>query len=365
MSGERPAIAWNIDVSLLGQPSMRRMFLKVILFSAGLMGGLLVFLSLVLGNRDMVAPMLGLTAISAGVVAVLLLFVVLVVFRNRMSMGYLVDEKGVRSTVLDRRARVAGKLAIIAGVLGGKPGVAGAGLLSASSWQQEIAWRAVRSVDCSPRWRTVKLANAWRTVMILYCRPENYETVADRAVRAVAAQPARPTVNPVPGLLLRSALIVLGCLPLFFLPSPIRIDNFVPWLALCFGLATVWFLPIFGWVVIGCVAVVAAQAALRGAQPFRSYLGGETFSRFGLMSGDDWALAGLALAGAALLVWLSIAMLRGRYASALAGDLAEMEIEENSTASVGRKTGAHVCPQCGGRLNKDGKCARCDARQAR
>lgn len=370
MSGDRhPPVAWNIDVSLLGQPSMVGMFFKVIFLSAGLMGGLLVFLSLVLGNRDMVAGMVGLTAISAAIISVLMLFVIVVVFRNRMSMSYTVDDKGARSAVLDRRARLGAKAAIVVGVLGGKPGVAGAGLLSEASSRQDVAWRAVRSVVCSPRWRTVKLANSWRTVMILYCLPENYDAVAERAMRAVAGQPSRAGASPVPGLLLRSALVVLASLPLFFLPHPIQVEAFTPLLTLCFGLTAVWFLPVFGWVTIGCLLVVAAQAALQGARPYRSSISGETFSHFGLMSGDDWALLVIAGAGAALLVWLSLSLIRGRYASALAGDLAEMDLDEEPASAPALDSAPEnpprFCTRCGARLDHAGKCASCDAPAAR
>lgn len=332
MSGKQPTpitpIAWSIDVSLLGQPSMLGAFAKVILLSSSLMGGLLIFLSLVLGNRDMVGPLLGLTAISAGVISVLLLFVVLAFFRNRMSMSYAVDARGARSAVDDRRARFGARAAIVAGVLGGKPGVAGAGLLAETSASQEIAWRAVRSVACSPRWRTVKLANAWRTVMVLYCLPENYEAVAAGATRAVAAQPAGRAGNPVAGFLLRSALMILGALPLFFLPRQISVEAFVPFLALCFALAAVWLLPVFGWVAIGAVAIVAGQAIFQGAQRGRLSF-----------NGDDWALTALALVGAALFVWLNLALVRGRYAAALAGDLAEMSFDDPQAGRTNAKSG--------------------------
>ena len=351
-------IEWDIDVSLLGQPSMIAMFLKIIVLSAALMGGLVIFLSFVLGDAGMIAPVLKLTAVSAAIISALLLFVVLVVFRNRMTMSYVVDIRGARVRTVDRRARLGSKAAIVAGVLTGKPGVLGAGLLAESSSDQDVAWRAVHSVACSPKWRTVSLANAWRTVMVLYCLPENYDEVAERAVQAVAVQPARAGGSPVPGLLLRSALVVVSCLPLFYLPYSIHVEAFLPFLILCFGLAAVWFLPVFGWVVIACLATVAGQATLRGAEPYRSSFSGKTMSRFALMSGDDWALLALALAGAALLIGLSLSLIRGRYASALAGDLAEMESDDGADAPL-------FCTRCGAKLDAAGKCASCDTPEAR
>ncbi len=316
MAGDRTrTIAWSIDVSLL-QPAVLASFLKIILLACGLLGGLLAYLSLVLGGRDMIGPLLALTAVGAGAISLLLAFVVIVFFRNRMTMSFVVDERGAQGVVIDRRARIGAKAAIAAGAVAGSPAVAGTGLLAETSADQGVSWRAVRSVACSPQRRTVTLANAWRTLLVLYCAADNYEAIADRATRAVAAQPRRPMFNPLPGFLARSALMIAAATPLFFLPRRLHVEAVVPLLALCFALAAVWLLPVFGWVVTGCVAVVGAQAAFNAIEHHRLPL-----------SGDSLALTALAVGGAVLLVWLGLALVRGRYASALAGDMAEASLE--------------------------------------
>jgi len=259
-------IAWSIEVPLLGHPTMLATLIKIPVIACGVMGGLLTFLSLALGNRDMIAPLLALTAVSGGVICVQLLFVVIVFFRNRISMSYALDSCGARSRMIDRRAHLGANAAVVAGVPQGEPGVASAGILAQTSADQKVAWRAVRCVDCSPRWRTVKLANAWRTVMVLYCSPENYETAAACVAASVAAQPQRSGGNPVAGCLLRSALMIVGAAPMFYLPRQISVEAFVPFIAFCFGLATVWLLPVFGWAVIDAVAIVFAEAIFNGVR---------------------------------------------------------------------------------------------------
>jgi hypothetical protein len=329
-------IAWRVDVSLLGQPSMVANFLKIILLSVGLVGGLLVFLSLVLGGWVTIAPILALIAVCAGIMTLLLLFVVLVFFRNRIAMAYVIDDDGARSLVEDRRARLGGKAAIAAGLLGGGAEVAGAGLLAQSSSSQEVAWRAVRSVAYSPRWRTVTLANAWRTVLVLYCLPENYEAVAARVAEEVAAHPQVATTSPLPGLLLRSGVMICGFAPLFFLPPALRVEPFLVWLGLCFGLAAVWFLPRFAWVVVGVLGGAAAQLILPAINdlPLRSLTssvnGASLSSRLGRLTGDEWAIVASATLGAAVLLRLAAGLLNGTYASALAGDLSDMTIDRGS-----------------------------------
>ena len=99
-------IAWSIDVPLLGQPSIIATFGKIVVLACGLMSGLLAFLSLALDNRETIAPLLALTAISGGVSCVLLLLVVIVFFRNRMSMSYALDSRGARSRTRPARPAV-------------------------------------------------------------------------------------------------------------------------------------------------------------------------------------------------------------------------------------------------------------------
>ena len=320
---QETALEWRIDVSLLGQPTMVANFVKVIAISAGVMGGLLAFLALTQGNPSEIIFLLQLTAACVGFVAVIMLLVMIVFFRNRMNMAFRVDATCARSSVIDRRARAGGKAALVVGALSGKPQLLGAGLIAASTSSQSLAWSAVRKVACSPRWRTIRLANSWRTAMILYCDASNYEEVSRFVENAVQSAPHRARPNPLPGLLLRSVLTVVASAPMFALPYPITVDPLVPLIVLAFALVCVWLLPIFGWVVIGGLAWVAAEAIAAGLAPYTSDLTGETLPRFDLMSGDDWAMAAIAFAGAAYLIGQSVALLKGRFESALAADMKE------------------------------------------
>lgn len=162
--------------------------------------------------------------------------------------------------------------------------------------------------------------------MILYCTRENYEKVVDVVRASVVARPRRGEwKNPLPGLLLRTAMALVACVPLFNLPSSIQVSLLIPLVVLCFALAAIWFLPVFGWVAIGALGLLTANALLAAMIPYTSRITGATFPLYGFMSGDDWAMAARAGLGAAFLIWLSVALLRGRYESALAGDERDME----------------------------------------
>jgi len=319
-----PALEWQVDVSLLGQPTMVANFAKVIAIAVVVMSGLLIFLSIASGNSAPIWPTAQLTLACVGFVAVLFLFVIVVFFRNRMTMRFAVDERGAQSAQIDRRARAGANAAIVAGALSGKPGLLGAGLISQSSSSQTVRWSAVRSARFSPRWRAIKLANGWRAVMVLYCLPQNYENVAEWVRRALASNSPSRERSPLAGYLLRTALVVVASAPLFNLPTPIHVEAFVPFLILCFALASIWLIPILGWVVLGGLAWLAFEIAVVATSPYHSLISDETFPLFRLMGDDDWIGAALALVGAAYLAWLSYALLRGRTQSAFARDMDEM-----------------------------------------
>ena len=320
-----PALEWQVDVSLLGQPTMLANFVKVIAIAFVVMSGLLIFLSIAAGNGASIWPLMQLTLVCVGFVAVLFLFVMVVVFRNRMTMRFAVDERGARSAQIDRRARAGAKAAIAVGALSGNPNLLGAGLISQSTSSQTMRWSALRSASFSPRWRAIKLANGWRTVMALYCLPENYELVAERVRRALASNPpSRERRGPLTGYLLRTALVVVASAPLFNLPTPMHVEAFVPFLILCFALAAVWLIPVLAWVVLGGLAWLAVEVVAVAMSPYHSVIAAGAFPLFRLMGDDDWVAAALAVVGAAYLAWLSYALLRGRTQSALARDMSEM-----------------------------------------
>ena len=361
------AIEWQKDVSLLGQPTMVANFLKVIVIAAGVMSALLVFMAFVTDGRGEILVSLELTGMCVGFVAILMLLIMIVFFRNRMSMAFRVDAAGARAGVIDRRARAGAKTALVVGALSGNPQLAGAGLIAVSSSSQSVAWSAVKKVRRSPRWRTIALANSWRTVLILYCEESNYEAV-DRFVEgAVQAAPHLARPNPLPGLLLRSVLSIIASLPLFALPHPVQVDALAPLLALCFALTSVWLFPIFGWAVMGALCWVALEVIAAGAAPYTSIIAGDRVSQFDLLLSNDWAEIGVALAGAAYLVAQSLALLRGRFQSALAGDLSEGE-PAAAKRKVAAKPGSlerpapHFCADCGARLDAAGVCPTCGKR---
>jgi threonine/homoserine/homoserine lactone efflux protein len=103
--------------------------------------------------------------------------------------------------------------------------------------------------------------------------------------------------------------VALAVAPLFVLSSyPFELDLFLPLLMMTFALATVWLIPLFGWVVIGCAAILALLITVTG------------LSEFDYLYGYEQAAFVLAYVGLAYLVWFSWRALRGRFVPPLVQD---------------------------------------------
>jgi hypothetical protein len=321
-----PTLEWETDVHLVTHPLMLANFAKLFVITAFIMGALLSFILAVTGEMQSIVPMLELTGALTGGLAVLSGLICLVIFRNRMRMRFSLDAKAAEAEVIDTRAKTANKIAVVAGILTGRPGLAGAGLIAQSSSRQKAVWNAVARARYYPAWRTVSLSSGWRTVLNLFCTRENYDAVAATVREALAARKIKArSKNLLPKLLLRTALVILACVPLFGLPELEDQAIFPAILILCFALASVWLIPLLSWVVLAGIAWMAALELLAGSETRTSMFGNGSFRTYEVFSGDDWALIVAAALGAAYLVWLSAGLLRGRIQSGLAGDLLELE----------------------------------------
>mgnify|MGYP001765913307 CR=1 FL=1 len=318
----RPVLDWTIDVALVTEPLLLAGHLRVMVISGVIMAALLAFLSAVTGNTDGILPMLGLVGIVFVVVMIISLVAAGLVMRNRHAMRFVVDDQGVRQFSIDRRAAAASTAAIVAGALAGSPGTAGAGLLARAQAQRSAAWTGIASVRRHPARRAIALSNAWRTVMLVFCTAENYEAVAARVDAEMAAHRGRQRIraNPLPGLLLRTLVVVATSLPFFVLPYPFERDIFVPILTMAFGLAALWLVPHLGVVTIGGLAWMWVEIAMRA----------EDVSI--LSRPDRWGPLAVTAVATVVLVGLIVALIRGRVASGLTGDEEELEIDDGGDA---------------------------------
>lgn len=329
MSQKRPPLSWQCDVPLVTHPVLLRSLAIMCGVSTfimvALVGGLI---ALTEGIRSAV-PMIGMGMMIGAGMFVLSLLIMLVVFRNRMTMQFEVGEDGASARVVDRRSRIANRLAMVAGTLAGRPGVAGAGMLAMNNEEVGTAWRGVASARYDPARFTITLRNDWRPVMHLFCTPETYQEAAARVadglsrVRRPASRGAAR--NPLWAAMGWSVVVIVSVLPLFGMPYPFAPDLFAVILVLCFGLATVWLVPVMGWPVLAGIAWIAGTLVLQGLAPHTSRFSGDSFTGFGTLDAGEWIGFSITCAGLAVLAAVAVAALRGRLVSLLLSDMLKME----------------------------------------
>lgn len=328
MMSTKSDIVWETDLRLFSR-EMLLSWTKVMIITLGVMALILGMAMVPSEGWKAILNILPMLATLVAGLWALGLLVMALVFRGRYRVRYTVSDQGIRLETLSTVAKKANRLAIVLGALSGKPGLAGAGLISTTQETQEVKWKGRFHMAQSPSRQTIALKGPWRNLMLVQCTAENYAQVAARITaeldkhRTAGRAPAQ---SPLPGYLLRSLLVVLTSLPCFILADEYHLDALLPLLMFCFALATVWFIPLFGWVVLGTLGLQAVRLAAALLESRTSmFRPGETYLRYTVLSGDDWALIALAGAGMAWLAWFSLGAIRGRIPSALTADFGDME----------------------------------------
>lgn len=313
-------IIWETDLPLFSRHMLKQWTLAM-LATAAVMFLLLGIVFAAQGEWDSLLPMGAISLGAAGALWLLGLLIMLVIFRGRYRVRYTLSTRGLLCETIDPVARKANRLAIVAGALARSPQTLGAGLIATSREAEEVRWSGAFRAVKDPARHFITLRNAWRGLMWVQCTADNYAQV----VAAIDAHMARRGTadrlgqrSPVPAYLGRSLLVVVACLPLFPLAEEFDTGLFLPIFILCFALATVWLINLFGWVVIGGLIVQAALVVVDQLEIRESFFRkGEFYRAYTVLGDDDIALLVVAGIGAAVLVWLSLRALRGRWLAAL------------------------------------------------
>lgn len=322
----RPPLTWRCDVPLLTHPAMLRNLVLLFVIAGFILVALLGGIVALTDGLRHAWPMVGMALATTGGLFVLSVLIILVVFRNRMAMEFVIDDRGVLARIVDRRAKVANRLAVVAGALGRSPATAGAGLLGMSGEETGTAWSGVASASYDRGRLTITLRNDWRPVVHLICTPETYDEAVRRVAAGLAgaARPARRRRNPLWRTLGLTLVVVVAIVPLFGMPYPFEPELFSVIFVLCFSLATVWLIPIMGWPVLAGIAWIVATFALQGLKSHTSLFSGELYTAFGTMDAGEWIGFAIACLGLAAIAAIAVAALRGRLVPLLMHDMMEM-----------------------------------------
>lgn len=320
------SIEWEIAVPLLGNRAVMGDWVKLCVATAIVTGGLLTLMLVVQGEWEAVLPVVGVIGAIAFGLFVLGMLIMAVFFGGHMHFRFTLDDKQIQCDMIDRRAKTANRLALVAGILAGRPGAAGAGAMAMSRESEAVAFSGGFSARFNPGSRQIDLRNGWRRLMVVYATPENYAAVAARIearMRTAGTATRVATKNPLPKRLGLSALVVIATLPVFALVDEYDVDLFAVLLLLCFAMATQWLIRVLGVVVIGAAAVIVAMVVVSALEVRESMFdAGQTYRHFEVFNENDLVLLTVAGIGLAILVGLSVAALRGKLPSMLEEDAA-------------------------------------------
>lgn len=117
---------------------------------------------------------------SIGALFLLTWLLIMAVHRGRYEAEFVLDQKGAVCRTQARQAkknRIINALAVLLGLLSGKPAAAGAGLLAQSRQEVFLPWSRITEVKCKPRKLVVLLRCGWTERLVLFCTQDNYEQV--------------------------------------------------------------------------------------------------------------------------------------------------------------------------------------------
>lgn len=120
---------------------------------------------------------------ALGLIATLLLLTylfIMLLYGGNYDVAYVVDDKGVLSYTQPSQAkknRIVNALAIVLGLLSGKPAVAGAGMLAGAKQSTFLGWSTIQKVKYAPKQHVIILRGGWTEKIAVFCTAENYREV--------------------------------------------------------------------------------------------------------------------------------------------------------------------------------------------
>jgi hypothetical protein len=324
-------LVWDTDLPLFSRQMLAQWSLAM-LATALVMALLLGTVFAAQQAWDALLPMAAMIGAISGGLWLLGLIIMAVLFRGRYRVRYTLSPQGLRCDTLDQVARKANRLAIGLGAAMGKGQLLGAGLIGVSRESEEVNWSGAFQARFDAARHTILMRNGWRTLLWVQCTPENYAEVAAQVSQHMARRQTAKRFasrlakgSPLPAYLGRSVLVFLACAPLLPLAETYRTGLFLPIFTLCFALAMVWLINLFGWVVLGGLGLQIGLTILAQFEQRRSFLHpGEVYHAYAVLGGDDFSLFLVAGIGAAILIWLCHGALRGRWLAALVADKTDM-----------------------------------------
>jgi len=171
---ERLLITWENHVRLLVNPSVWSSMTLALGIPSVLLGIFFAFLAKRIEYLVLVPA-----GFFGGIAAIFVLIALVIDAFGGMKATFFLTSHGVRF-VAGKGAKAAAQVAFLAGVLSGRPGLAGAGQLAESEQSVFIAWADISAIHVKASRHYILVKRGWGDKPIgLYCKPENFRQVLD------------------------------------------------------------------------------------------------------------------------------------------------------------------------------------------
>lgn len=170
MSNIQEAVRWEISVPIF----KNTVILKQLGLAIGIPFGLVALVIVLVSGRSRD------TLYALGFIAALLILAwlfVMAAYRGKYEAEFVLDGKGVLCRTGAKQAkknRIINTLALIFGLLSGRPAVAGAGILAQSRQEIFLRWNRITKVKYKPKSRTILLRGGLTEHIALFCTGDNY-----------------------------------------------------------------------------------------------------------------------------------------------------------------------------------------------
>jgi hypothetical protein len=187
---DRARLTWNVSQSLFRD----QVLLKQLAFVFGVTLLVMTILFVVLSwpiALDKLGQLLKLELIVGGILLGLILLAMLLFYGGRYEYRYSLNAQDIERRPRGNTARK-NTIANLLLLFSGRPSAMGAGLLAQSRQVESIAWKDVDRAVADSGKKTVTLYRGNKSLMVVACDEEHYETVLRRAQEAAAhPHPAR------------------------------------------------------------------------------------------------------------------------------------------------------------------------------
>ncbi len=185
MKDSMEKISWDIEIPVLTNKNIARQI--VLVFSLAILFTLTVIflIELFSGNItwDFIAALFRIFLLLVVIITLLTFLGVYLFMGNRYYYTFILDpQKGIWEKLQNRQQKnnfMVNSLLMVAGLLTKNFSAAGAGAISQSRQEQFIAWKDISRVESELSGHTITLKKNKRTLMTVFCHPDNYQAVSE------------------------------------------------------------------------------------------------------------------------------------------------------------------------------------------